>query len=163
MKWISVQERLPKAFEPVIVCREIGGGEVKVEQGHKDVTDWWKVYPAFDEAVRKGADEANGEILGTAFRLATGYTQTVQEPVKVRSAVRDEETGRWMQVDTVEIVSYEKTFPPDANMTRFLLVNRLPEHYRMKQEIDAKGNVQLTDEDRALLRCVEERLRASGD
>lgn len=33
----------------------------------------------------------------------------------------------------------------------------------MKQEIDAKGNVQLTDEDRALLRCVEERLRASGD
>ena len=68
-----------------------------------------------------------------------------------------------MQVDTVEIVSYEKTFPPDANMTRFLLVNRLPEHYRMKQEIDAKGNVQLTDEDRALLRCVEERLRASGD
>ena len=44
MKWISVQERLPKAFEPVIVCRKIGGGEVKVEQGHKDVTDWWKVY-----------------------------------------------------------------------------------------------------------------------
>ena len=44
MKWISVQERLPKTFEPVIVCREIGGGEVKVEQGHKDVTDWWKVY-----------------------------------------------------------------------------------------------------------------------
>lgn len=44
MKWISVQERLPKTFEPVIVCREIGGGTVKVEQGHKDVTDWWKVY-----------------------------------------------------------------------------------------------------------------------
>ena len=37
MKWISVQERLPKTFEPVIVCREIGGGEVKVEQGYKDV------------------------------------------------------------------------------------------------------------------------------
>ena len=45
---------------------------------------WRRAYPAFDEAVRKGADEANGEILGTAFRLATGYTQTVQEPVKVR-------------------------------------------------------------------------------
>lgn len=33
MQWISVQERLPKTFEPVIVCREIGGGTIKVEQG----------------------------------------------------------------------------------------------------------------------------------
>lgn len=44
LEWISVQERLPKTFEPVIVCREIGGGKVKVEQGHKDVMEWWKVY-----------------------------------------------------------------------------------------------------------------------
>lgn len=38
--WISVKDRLPKGFEPVIVCREDG----KVEQGYKDVGDWWKVY-----------------------------------------------------------------------------------------------------------------------
>ena len=39
-QWISVKDRLPNAFEPVIVCREGG----KVEQGYKDVCDWWKVY-----------------------------------------------------------------------------------------------------------------------
>lgn len=42
--WISVEDRLPQAFQPVIVCREKGKGEYIVEQGHKDVGDWWKVY-----------------------------------------------------------------------------------------------------------------------
>lgn len=43
--WISVKERLPKAFEQVIVCREGAAiGAVKVEQGCLDVNGWWKVY-----------------------------------------------------------------------------------------------------------------------
>lgn len=43
-EWISVKDRLPKAFLPVIVCREKGKGEYVVEQGYKDVMDWWKVF-----------------------------------------------------------------------------------------------------------------------
>ena len=39
-QWIPVAERLPGPFERVIVCRDDG----KVEQGYKDVGDWWKVY-----------------------------------------------------------------------------------------------------------------------
>ena len=39
-EWIPVTERLPETMQPVIVCREGG----KVEQGYKDVGDWWKVY-----------------------------------------------------------------------------------------------------------------------
>lgn len=39
-RWIPVAERLPGPFERVIVCRDDG----KVEQGYKDVGDWWKVY-----------------------------------------------------------------------------------------------------------------------
>lgn len=38
--WISPYTKLPERFEPVIVCRESG----KVEAGHRDVGDWWKVY-----------------------------------------------------------------------------------------------------------------------
>lgn len=38
--WIPVTERLPQPLRRVIVCREDG----VVEQGHKDVGDWWKVY-----------------------------------------------------------------------------------------------------------------------
>lgn len=39
-QWISVKDRMPKTFERIIVCREGG----IVEQGYKDVGDWWKVY-----------------------------------------------------------------------------------------------------------------------
>lgn len=39
-EWISVTDRLPDRFVPVIVCRADG----KVEQGHRDVGGWWKVY-----------------------------------------------------------------------------------------------------------------------
>ena len=40
MEWISVNDRLPERMQPVIVCRDNG----KVEQGYRDVGDWWKVY-----------------------------------------------------------------------------------------------------------------------
>lgn len=39
-KWISVTEELPERMQPVILCREGN----KVEQGYRDVGDWWKVY-----------------------------------------------------------------------------------------------------------------------
>ena len=39
-EWISVKERLPDQFVPVIVCRKGG----KVEQGTRDVNGWWRVY-----------------------------------------------------------------------------------------------------------------------
>ena len=43
-QWFSVEDRLPEVFRPVIVCREKVKGEYVVEQGYKDVVDWWKVY-----------------------------------------------------------------------------------------------------------------------
>ena len=42
--WISAEDRLPDSFKPVIVCREKAKGEFIVEQGHRDVNGWWKVY-----------------------------------------------------------------------------------------------------------------------
>ena len=79
MKWISVQDRLPKTFEPVIVCREIGGGEVKVEQGYKDVGDWWKVYGTRDEA---------GDPLDAAAGAAAGRTGKSRKEERVMEVSR---------------------------------------------------------------------------
>lgn len=39
-EWVSVDERLPERFCPVIVCRKDG----KVEAGQRDGGDWWRVY-----------------------------------------------------------------------------------------------------------------------
>ena len=43
-QWISVEDRLPELFVPVIVCRKFGKDERRVEQGCRDVNGWWKVY-----------------------------------------------------------------------------------------------------------------------
>lgn len=45
-RWISVDERLPGVFEPVIVCRKDKSAKTgwKVEQGARDLNGWWKVY-----------------------------------------------------------------------------------------------------------------------
>lgn len=44
IEWIPCSEKLPERFQKVIVCREIEKGVYLVEQGYKDVGDWWKVY-----------------------------------------------------------------------------------------------------------------------
>lgn len=43
-RWIPVTEQLPDRFQPVLVCREKESGKLIVEQGYKDLGDWWKVY-----------------------------------------------------------------------------------------------------------------------
>lgn len=43
-KWISVEDRLPDRFKPVVVCREYEKGMPKVEQGYRDDGNWWKVF-----------------------------------------------------------------------------------------------------------------------
>jgi hypothetical protein len=42
--WISVKDRMPENFQPVIVCCEDGKGQPIVEQGYKDIGDWWNIY-----------------------------------------------------------------------------------------------------------------------
>lgn len=42
--WISVQDKLPPLGQTVIVYREYTWGEVKVEQGCRDLNGWWRVY-----------------------------------------------------------------------------------------------------------------------
>lgn len=43
-RWIPVTERLPDVHKPVLVCREKEPGVLIVEQGCKDLGDWWRVY-----------------------------------------------------------------------------------------------------------------------
>ena len=42
--WISVKDKLPPYGQPVIVCRPYSKDQLKVEQGCRDLGDWWKVY-----------------------------------------------------------------------------------------------------------------------
>lgn len=44
MNWISVKDKLPPYGQQVIVCRPYGKDCLKVEQGCRDLGDWWRVY-----------------------------------------------------------------------------------------------------------------------
>ena len=44
MEWISVKKRLPERYTPVIVFRKDKDGKPAVEQGCRDMNDWWRVY-----------------------------------------------------------------------------------------------------------------------
>lgn len=123
------------------------------------VYKWKNEHGEFAEAIKKGAQEADGEILNAAFRQAVGYVQHVIEPIKVKKQRWDERAMRVLTDEEVVMTEYDKTIPPDANMTRFMLTNRMPEFYRMKQELEAKGNVSLTEEDRKLFEMTREALK----
>ena len=43
MNWISVKDDLPPYGQPVIVCRPYSKDCLKVEQGCRDLNDWWRV------------------------------------------------------------------------------------------------------------------------
>jgi hypothetical protein len=96
---------------------------------------WKKERPEFSEALKRGKDIANGELLNAAFRQAKGYYQTVTEPMKVR-----QDDGS----ETIEMVTYDKFIPANNTMAIFMLKNRIPEHYKDKHEVNHEGKVNLT-------------------
>lgn len=105
---------------------------------------WKTEHEEFAEAIKKGATEADGEILNAAFRQAVGYVTHVIEPMKVKKQRWDERAMRVLTDEEVVMTEYDKTIPPDANMTRFMLTNRLPGHYKVKPtEEDDGGSITL--------------------
>ena len=115
---------------------------------------WKGMHEEFRNALRAGQIEANGEILNSAFRQATGYKERVSELIKRRVPVFvvNEETekeellmdnkGHAVMQEVAEVHEYDKYFPPDARMTMFMLANRLKDKYQVKVLSDeATGNI----------------------
>lgn len=103
------------------------------------VYKWRAEHKEFAEAVKKGANEANGEILNAAFRQAVGYVLHVVEPIKVKRQRWDDRAQRMLTDEEVVMVEYDKTIPPDPQMTRFMLINRLSADYKAKPTDEDEG------------------------
>jgi hypothetical protein len=100
--------------------------------------EWKKAKPEFMEAIKKGKEVSNGELLNSAFKQATGfYVPTtivvkLKKPVVINNKVYYEEVA--------ETVPSEDYVPPNPTMNIFMLKNRLPESYKdtYKNEIEIK-------------------------
>lgn len=98
--------------------------------------DWKNRYSEFAEALKVGKQQATGEILNAAFLQAVGFERDVTEPVKVKRQLYDRQSEKILTEEHVEMVTYTKYFPPVPLMTRFMLINKLPNEYSAAPDTD---------------------------
>lgn len=100
---------------------------------------WKKEKVEFMEAIKKGKEVSNGELLNSAFKQATGFYVPTTIVVKLKKPVIINEKVYYEEV--AETVPSEDYVPPNPTMNIFMLKNRLPESYKDKHEVDANINV----------------------
>jgi gas vesicle protein len=127
--------------------------------------EWKKTKPEFMEAIKKGKEVSNGELLNSAFTQSTGFFYKEQQVFKVKDYKKID--GELKQIERLEVVEVEKYCPPNPTMNIFMLKNRLPAEYKDKHEMDI-GNKDdkpfevITAEDKQLLERVAKRLDKNG-
>jgi gas vesicle protein len=103
--------------------------------------EWKKTKPEFMEAIKKGKEVSNGELLNSAFTQSTGFFYKEQQVFKVKDY--KEIDGELKQIEKLEVVEVEKYCPPNPTMNIFMLKNRLPSDYRDKSDIEHSGKIEM--------------------
>jgi hypothetical protein len=88
---------------------------------------WLKKHPKFLNAIRRGRTIAAGNVAYALYRRAIGYSHKAVH-------IHVGKNGEVVQV------SYTKHYPPDTSACIFYLTNRVPEHWRNKNEQTIKGS-----------------------
>ncbi len=101
--------------------------------------EWKRDKSEFREAIKKGKEVANGELLNSAFTQSVGFFYKEQQAFKVKGY--EEIDGRMYPIEKIKVVEVERYNPPNPTMNIFMLKNRLPEHYKDKHEVDANVNL----------------------
>ena len=120
----------------------------------------WKIsYPEFRESIMRGKIEADAHVAEALYRRACGYSHPA---VKI-----------FMPAGASEPVyaPYTEHYPPDANAALRWLMNRQPERWRDRRNMDHTGSVdvrlmQMTPDERAadavaLVQRIQARLAAA--
>ena len=106
----------------------------KLEVPYSSFREYKKAYPQLAKALKIGKEEKDICLENAAFRSALGYKtkQTKKEQVwnpkeeKFELLVSEEVT---------------KEMAPNPAMLKFLMINRMPEKYKDKQEIEHGGTI----------------------
>jgi len=85
--------------------------------GRRTIANWKKRHKDFDEALKRGKEEADEKVKKALFQRATGYNY--QE----RKVVSGADGGQ-------EVTEYERHAPPDVNAALKWLYNRQPSKWK---------------------------------
>ncbi len=98
---------------------------------HEDtITRWRKRYPEFGEAIEKAKAVADIQVEDALFKMATGYSYTVEEAKVTKDAQGNE------HLESISLTKYET---PKIQAIQFWLKNRRPELWRDRTELEHGG------------------------
>lgn len=110
---------------------------------------WKKNISEFSDAIKKGKEISNGELLNSAFRTATGFTVPTVVVVKLKKAARDKEGniilvgGKPIFEEVAEEFPTTEYIPPNSSMGIFMVKNRMPNKYKDKHEVLVEAKFKL--------------------
>lgn len=96
------------------------------------IRHWLKTHPEFHAAVHAGKDAADAEIANSLYGRALGYSHKTTKVLIIDGKPHQEQ--------------YIEHHPPDTNAAKFWLMNRQPDKWREKMEVDNTHRVVLTEE-----------------
>jgi hypothetical protein len=106
----------------------------------KCLNAWKYMHPAFGEALKRGKQPADGEVVRSLYERATGYRWTEQQAFKVK---------RGKDIEEIQVIEVERRVPPETVAGIFWLKNRQRENWRDKHEVDVTNRyTEINDEQR---------------
>lgn len=100
--------------------------------------DWKERYPSIAAALKKGKAPVDLAVENAMYRSATGFKQTVKEPMRLRR-VRYEDKKR-IEEEYIEMVEREIYIAPNVTAQIYWLKNRRPDKWRDRREVDVTNN-----------------------
>lgn len=121
------------------------------------IHNWKKEQPKFLDAIKKGKEQADIEIVDSLFNKAKGFTRKVEKTFKLKTTQNG--IGSTEKLEKTEDEIY---IPPDTTAIIFWLKNRQPDKWRDKTEVETtQGKIdlsKLTDEEKADLLKISRKL-----
>lgn len=99
---------------------------------------WKAKFPQMAAVLRCGKEVADRKVENSLFEKCTGKTVTLKKPMKIKRTEYDPKTGKKIS-EHEEIVEAdtEEYIPADTKAITFWLINRKPEAWRNKVEIES--------------------------
>lgn len=100
--------------------------------------DWLKKYPEFTDAIKKGKEIADKEIVNALYKRALGYSykEVKEEYITDNNGVIKDKDGE----STKEVTVTHKSEPPNTAALIYWLNNRRPDEWSNKQETKITGD-----------------------
>ena len=126
--------------------------------------EYKKKHPELQNALREGADDANGAVVNALHRRALGYTATIRKVFKLKKPII-EDGKKIAEEEVLETAEEDVHVPADTKAIIFWLTNRMGKDWRSSPDLSSldaanKPNRELLEMIKADAPDIWDRIRA---